>query len=140
MPATKLIVSDLHMGSGHREGELNPWESFIFDERFAEFLHHHTVGPYRDEDVELILNGDVFDFLQVPVGNRFPLRITERIAVEKLKACMDGHPEVMGALATFLGLWLFAEWPDARVWIGAAIIIASALYVLHRERRAKSRS
>ena len=32
-----------------------------------------------------------------------------------------------------------AEWPDARVWLGAAIIIAAALYVLHRERRARIR-
>lgn len=38
--------------------------------------------------------------------------------------------------ATLLGLWLFAEWPEARVWIGAAIIIAAALFVLDRERRA----
>ncbi len=41
--------------------------------------------------------------------------------------------------ATVLGLWLFAEWPEARVWIGATIIIGAALYVLHRERRAKLR-
>ena len=40
--------------------------------------------------------------------------------------------------ATVLGLWLFAEWPEARVWIGAAIIVGAALFVLHRERRAKS--
>lgn len=37
---------------------------------------------------------------------------------------------------TVLGLWLFAEWPDPRVWVGAAIIVGAALYVLHRERRA----
>lgn len=102
MPGTQLIVSDFHMGSGHRDGELNPWESFVYDDRFAEFLHHHSSGPYRDTDVELILNGDIFDFLQVPVDGRFPLRITEAIAVRKLKSCMDGHPEVIGALATFL--------------------------------------
>lgn len=40
---------------------------------------------------------------------------------------------------TILGLWLFAEWPEARVWLGAAVIIGAALYVLHRERRAKHR-
>lgn len=39
--------------------------------------------------------------------------------------------------ATVLGLWLFAEWPEPRVWLGAAIIIGAALYVLHRERRAR---
>ncbi|MEM1299316.1 MAG: DMT family transporter [Pseudomonadota bacterium] len=41
--------------------------------------------------------------------------------------------------ATVLGLWLFAEWPEARVWIGAAIIVGAALFVLHREQLAKTR-
>jgi drug/metabolite transporter (DMT)-like permease len=41
--------------------------------------------------------------------------------------------------ATALGLVLFAEWPDQRVWIGAALIVAAALYVLSRERAAGSR-
>lgn len=37
---------------------------------------------------------------------------------------------------TLLGLWIFAEWPDARVWLGALIIVGAALFVLHRERKA----
>ena len=36
--------------------------------------------------------------------------------------------------ATVLGLWLFAEWPEPRVWLGAGIIIAAALFMLYRER------
>lgn len=39
---------------------------------------------------------------------------------------------------TALGFWLFSEWPDPRVWLGAAVIVAAALYTLHRERRARS--
>jgi len=35
---------------------------------------------------------------------------------------------------TALGFWLFGEWPDLWDWIGAAIIIGSAVYVLRRER------
>lgn len=42
--------------------------------------------------------------------------------------------------ATFLGLWLFAEWPEPRVWVGASIIIAAALFVLYRERLAAQRA
>jgi len=34
-----------------------------------------------------------------------------------------------------LGLVLFGEWPANRVWFGAAVIVAAALYILHRERR-----
>jgi drug/metabolite transporter (DMT)-like permease len=36
--------------------------------------------------------------------------------------------------ATGLGYLLFTALPDAPTWAGAAIIIASGLYTLHRER------
>ena len=41
--------------------------------------------------------------------------------------------------AAVAGLWFFNEWPDNRVWIGAGIIIAAALFVVHREQRARSK-
>jgi drug/metabolite transporter (DMT)-like permease len=36
--------------------------------------------------------------------------------------------------AILLGLWMFGEWPEPRVFAGAALIIAAAAYTLHRER------
>ena len=39
--------------------------------------------------------------------------------------------------ATLIGLYLFAEVPDAWTWIGGAIIVASATYIAHREARAQ---
>jgi drug/metabolite transporter (DMT)-like permease len=36
--------------------------------------------------------------------------------------------------ATLIGFFVFATLPDAQTWIGAAIVVASGLYVLHRER------
>ncbi len=36
--------------------------------------------------------------------------------------------------ALILGFWVFSEWPEPRVFFGAAIIIAAAAYTLHRER------
>jgi len=38
--------------------------------------------------------------------------------------------------ALIIGLLLFGDWPDETVFIGAAIIIAAALYTIHREARA----
>lgn len=38
--------------------------------------------------------------------------------------------------ATVLGLMVFGDFPDAATWLGVAIIVASGLYVFHRERRA----
>ena len=34
-----------------------------------------------------------------------------------------------------VGWLLFADWPSPRMLLGAAIIVASGLYVLHRETR-----
>ena len=42
------------------------------------------------------------------------------------------YVELVGATA--LGFLVFGELPDLWTWIGAAIIVASGLYVLHRER------
>ncbi|MBM3522058.1 MAG: DMT family transporter [Alphaproteobacteria bacterium] len=36
--------------------------------------------------------------------------------------------------ATIIGWWVWAEFPTLNVWIGAAILIASGLYVMWRER------
>lgn len=38
---------------------------------------------------------------------------------------------------SILGYWLFGELADLWTWVGAAIIIASAFYVAHRERAIK---
>lgn len=37
--------------------------------------------------------------------------------------------------ATIFGWWIFSDFPDLLTWIGAGIIIASGVYVFHRERQ-----
>lgn len=37
--------------------------------------------------------------------------------------------------ATLLGLMVFNDWPDAWTFVGAAMLVASGLYVLYRERK-----
>ena len=32
---------------------------------------------------------------------------------------------------------MFAAWPDRWTWLGAAVIIASGVYIAHREARLK---
>lgn len=100
----KLVVSDFHIGDGQEEGQLNPWESFHHDDKFAELLRHYSTDYYEDEEVELIINGDFFDLLMVRYDGGFPLEITERIGVAKLKTALDGHPMVVQALRQFVGV------------------------------------
>ncbi|MFK7944087.1 MAG: DMT family transporter [Paracoccaceae bacterium] len=39
--------------------------------------------------------------------------------------------------ATLLGWWIFGDFPDSLTWVGTAIIVASGVYVFHRERKVK---
>lgn len=89
----KLVVSDLHLGVGHilENGQINSLEEFYFDEKFAEFLHYYTTGKYADYEVELILNGDILNFLQIDYRGHYLTVITESITLEILERIVKGH-------------------------------------------------
>ncbi len=94
----------MHLSSGMLvDGKENPYEEFYFDREFVEFLDFFSSGEYGDGcEVELILNGDVFDFLNIPIEGEFPDVITESLGVQKLQAIFDGHPEVVEAFQSFV--------------------------------------
>ena len=69
-----LFVSDFHLSEGrHPEnGLIHRNEDFFQDVAFAQFLAHHGQLSHRETAVEyynipwkLVINGDIFDFLQV---------------------------------------------------------------------------
>ncbi len=99
----KVITSDMHLSAGRfLDGIRNPHEDFFFDREFCEFLEYFSTGDYGDGcEVQLILNGDVFDFLNVPHQGDFPDLITSDLAVERLKTIFKGHPEVTKGLQAF---------------------------------------
>jgi UDP-2,3-diacylglucosamine pyrophosphatase LpxH len=103
VPRLKVILSDLHLSAGlFWGGERNPHEDFYFDDELCDLLRYFSTGIYGgDYDVELILNGDIFDFLNVPVDGDFPDVITEDLAVWKLQTILQGHPQVHEALRAF---------------------------------------
>lgn len=102
MSLLRLVVSDLHLGTGVRQGELNPYEDFLHDDRFAELLAHYSAEADADTEIELVLNGDIFDLLKVKVEGEWPVEITADIGVEKLRQCLDGHPRFVNAIREFL--------------------------------------
>jgi UDP-2,3-diacylglucosamine pyrophosphatase LpxH len=100
----KLIVSDFHLGKGHRlpSGRLNALEDFNHDHRFREFLEYYSTGDYADAEVELILNGDILNLIQMDYHGHFTVIITEAVSIEKLKGIIAGHPKFFGAIKNFL--------------------------------------
>lgn len=110
MEQFKIIISDCHLSGGHIfEGALNPHEDFHFDEEMCDFFRFFSTGEYGEKsgvpaipvEVELFINGDFFDFLNVPFEGEFEDVITEDIAVYKIEAMIKGHPKVMAALRAF---------------------------------------
>ncbi len=97
-----LVLSDLHLGTGHRKGRINIYDDFKEDERLWQLLERYSTGEHEGDEVHLVLNGDIFDLLKVPVLGRFPDAISERLAKLKLYKCVKGHPRVFEAMARFL--------------------------------------
>lgn len=99
----RLVISDLHLGLGRylEDGRLNLLEEFNFDDKFAEFLHFHTTGDFADADVELILNGDIFNFLQTDYKGHYLTVITEAITLDQIIRIVRGHSVFFRALREF---------------------------------------
>jgi UDP-2,3-diacylglucosamine pyrophosphatase LpxH len=109
----KIVVSDFHLGAGPPDINVNPLEDFTADEDFAHFLETLRVESDReDKEVELIINGDFFEFLQVPAVTGFDPKQTyppevyhdscESSSVKRLDLITTGHPVVFDALADFI--------------------------------------
>lgn len=107
MEKTKVVISDCHLSAGrYVEGKLNLHEDFFYDTEMVEFIRFFSSGEYGEKngqpvDVELIINGDFFDFLNVTVEGEFEDAITEDISVDKIRRMIAGHPKVMNALRAF---------------------------------------
>jgi UDP-2,3-diacylglucosamine pyrophosphatase LpxH len=98
----KLVVSDLHVGTGSTTGRFNPFEDFHYDRQFRAFVDHFCAAPFESTNVELILAGDIFDLLKTEVDGSYPDQITEEVALYKLSRCLDGHPDFLAALRAFV--------------------------------------
>ncbi len=99
-----LVLSDLHLGAGTMfENKKNHLEEFHYDKELVEFLKYYSSGDYANKDVELILNGDVFDFLAVPFVKYFDDEFwSEKAALDKFKIILEAHGEVLDGFIEFI--------------------------------------
>ena len=101
---TILVISDIHLGAGATyDGKINFLEDFHHDRELVEFLDYYSSGSYLNRSVELIINGDFFDFLAVPFVPYFADEFwSEDAALDKLKIILKAHPQVIKAIDRFL--------------------------------------
>lgn len=106
----KIVISDCHLSAGRIfEGQMNPYEDFAFDRELCELIAYFSSGIYGDSmgeptPVELFINGDFFDFLNVPVQGEFEDAVTEALSLFKLEQMLKAHRSVMVALKRFASL------------------------------------
>ncbi len=100
---TVIILSDLHLGAGAKVGDRrNHLEEFHYDKELVDLFEYYSSDEYFGRDVELVLNGDVFDFLAVPFVKYFDDEFwSEKASLEKLKLITSAHSEVLEALGKF---------------------------------------
>lgn len=96
-PNTRVIVlvSDVEMGLP------GPEDDFPHDAFLADLFEAYTRPPYDGLHVDLVLNGDILDFLKVPVGGVYTRHVTADGALEKLGIILDGHPSFIEGLKRF---------------------------------------
>jgi len=107
----KIIISDLHLGAGFAPD--NPLEDFVTDDEFAQFMGDIVAeSDQAAMDVELIINGDMVEFLQVPAVDVFDPRAvyppevyrpsSEEASVRKMSLVIAGHPTLFAAMRGFI--------------------------------------
>jgi len=91
-----IVLSDIELGAG------NLTDDFISDKTLIKFIKS-LIG--RDHPVDLILNGDIIDFLKCPLieGDKYsyPRHISEDISLAKLRSVYEAHSLVFDVLKDF---------------------------------------
>ena len=92
-----IVIGDIEMGAG------NLTDDFISDRALSKVILKFAK---KRNTVDLILNGDTFDFLKCPYVQKekhtYPNKITEEISINKLEQIYKAHRRVFQALKHFV--------------------------------------
>ncbi|MBI2572567.1 metallophosphoesterase [Candidatus Woesearchaeota archaeon] len=92
-----IIIGDVEIGGGTLT------DDFIADRTFSNLIAKLTK---QEHPVDLVLNGDTFDFLKCPLiingKNMFPRHINADISLEKLEMMVHSHPRFFTAIKKFV--------------------------------------
>lgn len=92
-----IVIGDIEMGAG------NLTDDFIADVKLSSFILELAE---RKHALDLVLNGDTFDFLKCPSQlkphTKYPRHITKEISLAKLELIYRAHKPVFEAMAEFV--------------------------------------
>lgn len=91
-----VILSDIEISSGDK------YDDFPHTEYFANFLSKYNEGHFLQQEIDLVFNGDTFDFLKMQVNGTFPHLVDSEIALKKVKKVKEAHPHFFSSISSFL--------------------------------------
>jgi hypothetical protein len=90
-----LIFSDIEIGDG------GPTDDFEEEDLLCETIRRNFIHM-KEHPVDLILNGDIFDFMKAPYKGKYPRHITEKVSIWKLNAIYKAHKQLFKTWKDFL--------------------------------------
>src|SRR5688500_17209199 len=94
-----VVISDLHMGPGRdAAGTWHPYEDFRWRAEFVAFLDAVNA---QGGDIDLVINGDLFELLQSPTTPCGDAGCTVPQAVQRLATAATAHADELIAIGRF---------------------------------------
>ena len=103
MKKLSLVFSDIEVGGG------DVFDDFVEEDLFCKVLRAHFEEA-KQYNSEIILNGDIFDFLKCTYKGKHPRHITEKISLYKLNRMHKAHPKFFKLLRDWM-----ANSPKSRI-------------------------
>lgn len=93
---TIVVMSDIEMGGGGSR------DDFPHPEFLAGLIDAYAEAPYASRRMDLVFNGDTFDFLKLPVDGEHPSHITGSTALAKLETIARAHGPFFESVQRFV--------------------------------------
>jgi UDP-2,3-diacylglucosamine pyrophosphatase LpxH len=91
-----VVFSDIEMGAG------GPTDDFPQSDFLGNLILKYNDQEFAEYEVDIILNGDVFDFLKTSYQGEYPHFINSNVALGKLTRIAGAHPKFFEAVRKFL--------------------------------------
>jgi UDP-2,3-diacylglucosamine pyrophosphatase LpxH len=106
--------------------------TFMRMKNFLNFLEHYSKGDYLEEEVHLILNGDILNLIQLDINGEYTHLLGEKEITQMVHEIIEGHPLFFKGLKNFLAkpnkkiTYIFGNHDIAMVFPGAQKAFSSA--------------
>ena len=83
--------------------QVNNLEDFNNDQELVQFFEYYSSGDYKNQEVEVVINGDFIDFLAVPYVTFFDDTFgAMKQVLKSLKISLNAHSEVFSEMKAFI--------------------------------------